>query len=127
MVVDEVEFARTLERVRDVQRLPDPAVHRGILRVAGGANAVEGGGRHRIECREQRHVDTARDQPVREQTGDLFPGPVVTRRRTPSHRAQEGDLHRGPGAAGYFFLTATCLAVTAACFLRLLSSVLLCF
>ncbi len=46
MVVDEVEFARTLERVRDVQRLPDPAIHRGILRVTGGANAVEGGGRH---------------------------------------------------------------------------------
>ena len=28
MVVDEVEFAGALERVRDVQRLPDPAVHR---------------------------------------------------------------------------------------------------
>ena len=31
VVVDEVEFARTRQRVRDVQRLPDAAVHRGIL------------------------------------------------------------------------------------------------
>jgi hypothetical protein len=46
MAVDKVEFARTLERVRHVQRLPDPAIHRGILGVTRGANAVEDGGRH---------------------------------------------------------------------------------
>jgi hypothetical protein len=43
-------------------------------------------------------------------------------------RTDDGADQPGPHLVGtYFFLVATCLAVTAACFLRLVSSVLLCF
>ena len=46
VVVDEVELARALERVRDVQRLPDPPVERAVLLVPPWAHAVERGRGH---------------------------------------------------------------------------------
>ena len=96
VVVDEVEVAGARQRVGHVERLPDAPVHRGVFGVALGADPVEGRRGLRIERREQRHVDAPRDQSLREEARDLFPGAVVSRRRTPGHRAQEADLHGEP-------------------------------
>ena len=72
-------------------------------RVAQTPSSVRG--RHRIERREQRHVDAARDQALGEQSSvDLLPGPVVQRRRAPGDRAQEGDLHETCGRGMDLFI-----------------------
>ncbi len=93
VVVHQVELARPGQCVRDVQRLPDPAVQLGILRVAVRADAVESGRRHRVERGEERDIDSSRDQPLGQQAGDRLPRPVVPGRRAPGDRREHGELH----------------------------------
>ena len=94
VVMDKLELARSGQRMRDVQRLPDPAVHLGVLRVAVRADAVENRRRHRIERGEKCDIDSSRDKPLSEQAGDRLPRPVVLGRRTPGDRREHGELHR---------------------------------
>jgi len=73
VIVDDVEVARALERMRDVQRLPDPSVEGRVFGVAVRAHAVQLRGGLGVERRIERHVDTARVQPGGEQARRLAP------------------------------------------------------
>ncbi len=92
VVVDDVELVGALERMGDVECFPDSAVDGRVLRVAGGADAVELRRRLRVEGREERHVDAARVEPGGDQPGDTLPRPVVTRRCPPRDRAENRDF-----------------------------------
>jgi hypothetical protein len=70
-----LKLARPGQCVRDVQRLPDPAVQLGVLCVAVRADAIESRRRHRIERREKSDIDSSRDTPLSQQAGDRLPRP----------------------------------------------------
>ena len=93
LVVDEIELARALEDVSDVEQLPDLGVDGRVLGVGTRAHAGERAGRERVERREQRDVDAAGDERLGEQAGDELPGAVVARRRAPRDRREHGDTH----------------------------------
>ena len=93
VVVDEIELARSPERMRHVQRLPHATVERVVLGVAVGTDAVELRRRLGIERGEQRHVDTLGLEAGGDEPGHALPRPVVTRRCAPGHRPENGDLH----------------------------------
>ena len=86
----EVELAAAAQAVRDVQALPHPAVERRILAVRAGAHPVDLRGGTGVERREQRDVDAAGRQAVREQRHHLLPRSVRPRRGTPGHRSEQG-------------------------------------
>ena len=104
VVVDQVELGRARERVCDMQRLPDPAIHPCLPFVADRAHAIEVRGSLRVERGEERHVDAARDEPLCDQARDLLPGPVVPRGRTPGDWAQDGDPHETCGRGMDLFI-----------------------
>ena len=85
-----------LDRVRDVQRLPHPAVHAGVLGIAVRRDRLERRRRHRIGRREEGDVDAPAHQPLGEQARHALPRTVVPRRRAPRDRPE----HRHPHRAG---------------------------
>jgi hypothetical protein len=96
MAVHQVESGRRRERVRDVQRLPDAAVHRRVVGIAVRGHAVEGRGGHGVERREEGDVDPAPDEPLGQQARDELPGPVVQRGCPPRDRPEHRDAQGGP-------------------------------
>ena len=89
-VVNDIELGGPLEGIRDVQALADLGIDVGILRVRPRHNGGETAGRPRIAAREQRHVDSALDQALGEQRGELLPRAVRPRRDSPRHGSQHG-------------------------------------
>src|SRR5581483_2559561 len=73
----------------------------GIGRVAVRADAIEGGRRHRVERDGKRDIDSAPDEPLREQAGDRLPRTIVLGRRAPGDWREHCELHRPGRGAGY--------------------------
>ena len=75
LVVDEIELARALEDMGDVEQLPDLGVDGRVFRVGTRTDARERGRRDRVGGGEQRDVDAARDERLGEQARHELPGP----------------------------------------------------
>ena len=95
-VVDHVELVRLLEHRRDVQRLPGLGMQCRILGVAGRRRANEASGRDGVGSREQGDVDTAPDQALGQEGGELFPRTVLPRRHAPGDRREQCDPQSHP-------------------------------
>ena len=89
-VVDDVELGGALEHVRDVEAFRDLRVDVRILRVPTVDDGREPSRGHRVTGGEQGHVDSPRDQPLRQKRRELLPRAVVTRGNAPRDRRQHG-------------------------------------
>src|SRR5438105_9887609 len=99
MVVDDVEAARLLERIRDMERLPYLWIEGGVFLQGSRTDSVETSLRDAVRRSEQRHVDTTLDESFREEGHHALPGAVVARRYAPrdgrEHRDAHGVVSRG--------------------------------
>ena len=91
VVVDKVERAGMLERVREMEGLPDLRVERGVFHQWPRADRVKPRRRDAVRGREQRDVDASLDEPLREEGDDELPGAVVARRYAPRDRREHSD------------------------------------
>ena len=91
LVVNEVELARALEDMGDVEHLPHLGVDGGIFGIGRRADTGELARRPAIQRSEQSDVDAARHQRLGQQARHQLPGTIMARRRAPGDRRQHGD------------------------------------
>ncbi len=91
LVVNEVELARALEDMGDVEHLPHLGVDAGVLGIGRRADAGELARGRAVLRGEQGDVDAARHQRLGQQAGHQLPRAVMARRRAPGDRRQHGD------------------------------------
>ena len=91
LIVNEVELARALEDMGDVEHLPHLGVDGGVLGIGRRADAGELARRQAILGGEQGDVDAARHQGLGQQARHQLPWTIVARRSAPGDRRQHGD------------------------------------
>ena len=91
LVVNEVELARALEDMGDVEHLPHLGVDGGVLGIGRRAHAGQLARRLAVLGGEQGDVDAARHQRLGQQARHQLPWTIVARRGAPGDRRQHGD------------------------------------
>ena len=91
LVVNEVELARALEDMGDVQHLPHLGVDGRVLGIGRRADAAQLARRQAVLGGEQGDVDAARHQRLGQQARHQLPGTIVARRGAPGDRREHGD------------------------------------
>ena len=91
LVVNEIELARALEDMGDVEHLPHLGVDGRVLGIGRRAHAGERARGLAVLGGEQGDVDAARHQRLGQQARDQLPRTIVARRGAPGDRRQHGD------------------------------------
>jgi hypothetical protein len=84
--VDEVKLGSMLECFGDVKVFGYFGIDSGILFVSLVHYSMQVSASHRILTGKQCHIPAAGDESFSDVAGDRFPGPILSRGSSPSHR-----------------------------------------